>query len=206
VDWQNSISLGKWKVIRTTATQFSAEIKINTLSLRNTPYISLSTNEVKDMIKKYDFHCEEYDWSRDWSNFQGKGIANNFAIRSSGQVIFDRTTGLHWQQSGSKDFMSYEKAIEFVSILNQIRFDSHNDWRLPTLEEAMSLVESQIVDGLYIDSGFDRTQRWIWTSDEYRFYRGPEEASKWVVNFGNGACYLVGIKATFYVRVVRDEK
>ncbi|MFQ5629026.1 MAG: DUF1566 domain-containing protein, partial [bacterium] len=79
-------------------------------------------------------------------------------------------------------------------------FAGHNDWRLPTLEEAMTLVE-QIPnsDGLYIDPVFDNKKRlWMWTSDR------DDANTAWYVNFNYGYSKLNRIKSgNNYVRAVR---
>jgi hypothetical protein len=68
---------------------------------------------------------------------------------------------------------------------------------LPTLEEAMSLMEPVINRGLYIDAQFDAVQRWIWTSD----FENVEIA--WVVVFYNGYCVRGQKDSSYSVRVVR---
>jgi hypothetical protein len=41
----------------------------------------------------------------------------------------------------------------------------YNDWRLPTLEEAVSLLESDKKNGLFIAPVFDKWQSSIWTGN-----------------------------------------
>ncbi len=107
-------------------------------------------------------------------------------------------TGLTWQQSGSEDQMTYEKAKSYIAGLTQSNFGGYNDWRLPTLEEAMSLMEREKQYGdLYIDPAFDRKQGWIWTVDT----EGTTVA--WVVNFAYGICLSRSVDDSRYVRAVR---
>jgi len=92
--------------------------------------------------------------------------------------VIDHATGLTWQQSGSKETMSFAEAEKYIQKLNGQEYAGHNDWRLPTLEEAMSLMEPSTKNGdLYIDPVFDKTQRWIWTADK------REAGVAWVVSF-----------------------
>ncbi|MCK6620702.1 MAG: DUF1566 domain-containing protein [Calditrichia bacterium] len=66
--------------------------------------------------------------------------------------------------------------------LNRQGFAGYSDWRLPTLEEAISLMEREEKNGLYIDPLFDSRQWRIWTADK-------ESASRaWVVLFDLGYC------------------
>jgi len=72
------------------------------------------------------------------------------------------------------------------------------DWRLPTLEEAMSLMKPvQNETGLFIDPLFDRTQEWIWTADKVSASRA------WYVYFIIGHCSTLDIDDLSYVRAVR---
>jgi len=103
-------------------------------------------------------------------------------------------TGLRRQQSGSQDHLSFADAETYTRDLNNQRFASYNDWRLPTLEEAMSLKEAQARDGLYIDPVFDGTHSWIWTTDK---------PSAWVVDFCNGYCVRNRVTYRHFVRVIR---
>jgi len=109
-----------------------------------------------------------------------------------------------WQQDGSEEIMSYDKVMEHINQLNRDKFSGFSDWRLPTLEEAMSLVEAKLNKNteLHINSLFNKTQESIWTVDKYNT-SGP-----WGVHFYTGHCSFgydddVGILA-FYVRAVRS--
>ncbi len=161
----------------------------------------LSYIDVKNMLEHYKFYCKKYDWSKEYSNPGGSGFKNKFEeqIVNGDKVIMDHASGLMWEQYGAKDYMTFENAKTYISNRNSDQFAGHNDWRLPTLEEAMSLMEpEQNSDNLYIDSIFDPKQKWIWTSD-------MKSASRaWVVYFGNGSCssYDVG-NSNDYVRAVR---
>lgn len=137
----------------------------------------LTEYEVKSMLKEKGF------FDSGWNN-QASGFLNDFVLESKGKVVYDGKSGLRWQQSGSKESMSYKGAKEYVDELNRKRFADYRDWRLPTLEEAMSLMEPTKTNGdLYIDPKFDKEQEWIWTSDVY-------SASKaWAVGFDRGCNY-----------------
>jgi len=169
------------------------------ISLRSRPLDGLTGEAVKAMLKKYDFFCADYDWTDEWSNPDGKGIVHQFERRK--EVVFDDATGLTWPQSGSKSYMTYMEAEEYIGELNGKNFAGHNDWRSPTLEEAMSLMEREKKkqDDLYIAPVFDKIQRWIWTVD-----KGSAD-SAWVVVFPHGNCSYHDLNYNAFVRVVRRE-
>jgi hypothetical protein len=167
------------------------------LQLRNQP-ATLLPEQVKAMLKRYDFYCQEYDWNKEWSNPQGKGIDNKFEIQQEGKVVVDGATGLMWQQSGSSEYMKYADAEKYIRDLNAKRFAGYNDWRLPTLEEGMSLMEAKEDGRFYIDPIFDRTQRRIWTADQ------ESAGVAWVVYFYDGSCQHSYVNIfNGYVRAVR---
>ena len=115
-------------------------------------------------------------------------------------MVIDHATGLIWHQPGSDEKLEWEEAKKWVRELNVRGHFGYNDWRLPTLEEAASLLESDKSNGLYIDPVFSNYQEWVWTGDEY----GSEGA--WGVYFGSGLVFWVNFDSGFYVRPVRSGK
>ena len=112
--------------------------------------------------------------------------------------MIDHVTGLTWRKSGSKNYMTFKEIDAYIKKMNVDMYGGYNDWRLPTLEEAMSIMESKRNDnGLFIDPLFDPIQRWIWTVDK----EGPTMV--WVVEFNNGVCKPHSIDKYNSVRAVR---
>jgi len=154
---------------------------------------SLSEQNVKAMLAKLGFF--DARWNKD-----GKGIQNQFEVlRSYGApVVIDHATGLMWQQIGSPNYLDLYGAEEYITRLNADGFGGFQDWRLPTLEEAMSLVESKpMVGDFYIDPVFFREQERIWTSDR------SSAAEAWVVTFRYGVCGSSPLDGRYFVRAVR---
>ncbi len=160
--------------------------------LRSQPLESLSEEQVREMLEKTDFFDSRL-------NKKGKGLRHQFeALEQKGEkLVIDHTTGLTWQQSGSPKYMNYATAEKHLRELNDQRFAGYDDWRLPTLEEAMSLMAPKKFDDLYLDPKFDRTQQWIWTADKE--YAG----AAWYVNFYFGNCYHYDLTNYYFVRAVR---
>jgi hypothetical protein len=169
------------------------EQQTDTLQGEKSPY--LSGADATSMIKQKGYYDE-------YKNPGGKGIAHQYEAKTlnANKVVIDHTTGWMWQQSGSADFMYYQDAKKYIDLLNRERFAGFNGWRLPTLEEAMSLMESEKKNGdLYINPVFDPKQGWIWTSDLYNASHG------WGVFFDSGSCYDGDIAVfNVYVRAVRS--
>jgi len=119
---------------------------------------------------------------------ENRGMADRFVVKTlrRDEVVLDRATGLMWQQAASPQQMVYRLAMDWVDNLNKRTFAGFDDWRLPTLEEAMTLMERlPNTRGFYIDPIFMSRQRfWMWTSD-----RGGAD-SAWYVNFNYGYSQL----------------
>ena len=165
------------------------------IRLRSESYKKLSQKTVEDMLKRMNF----FD---DVLNEHGNGIQHRYSFieRQGQKVVIDKSTNLIWQQSGSKKFLNYLKAIQYIKELNIQNFAGYNDWRLPTLEEAMSLMESNEKNyTLYIDPLFDAEQHSIWTADK------KDVSSVWFVFFNFGYCDVYPMANVTFVRAVRSE-
>ena len=171
---------------------------------RSTPK-ELSVADVKTMLKKYDFYCKEGDWNKDYSNPNGHGFVNQLELKTiqSDNVVMDHASGLMWQQSGSSEKMTFEAAKKWITDFNQQSYAGYHDWRLPTLEEAMSLIQPKGRNrDLHVDPKFDANQRRIWTSDQVY-----GESWAWVAGFGGGSCYDHYFDDdTHYLRAVRSRQ
>jgi len=164
------------------------------IQLRHTPVNPLSGDVVKQMLREKNFYDK-------YKNAFGKGITHQYenVERHGVNLVIDHATGLTWQQSGSENYMSFKNAEDHIRQLNAKNYGDYNGWRLPTLGEAMSLMEREKKSGeLYIDPVFDRQQQWIWTADK-------ESAGRaWCVGFYYGYCGHGGVGSDGFVRAVRS--
>jgi hypothetical protein len=96
--------------------------------------------------------------------------------------------------------MKRKEVKKWIRSLNSKGYAGHHDWRMPTVEEAVSLLEaSERNDNLYIDTVFDKQQRWIWTGDSC------SSGGMWRVYFDDG--YVDSGDVSFlFVRPVRKIK
>lgn len=157
--------------------------------LRSRP-ATLSKAQVSLMLLEFGF------FDRDM-NPAAKGIKHEYERR--GEIILDGATGLMWQQGGSDKELTFADAEKHIQQLNREKFAGNNNWRLPTLGEAMSLMEPAKKNGkLYIDPVFDKTQRRIWTADK------ESAGAAWGVYFNLGGCGYYGVLFNTHVRAVRS--
>ena len=165
---------------------------VQVISLRSEPIENLSEENVKKMLQEKDFFHTNWYW-------MGKGLQHEYkeTTRHNEKVIIDHTTGLTWQQAGSFETGNFKKAQEYTPRLNDEKFAGYSDWRLPTLEEAMSLMEAKSEDALFINSIFDKAQTGIWTADKGSASRA------WNVDFHDGGCAFYDINSFDRVRAVR---
>ena len=79
--------------------------------------------------------------------------------------------------------MDYSEANDYIQSLNQERSAGYSDWRMPTTEELMSLLEPEKQsNGLFIDPIFD-DMSFLWSADK----RSSDSA--WDVHFSLGFVY-----------------
>jgi hypothetical protein len=122
-----------------------------------------------------------------------------------GDVVIDQATGLTWQKSGSPKYINYRDAQKYIETLNRKRFAGYSDWRLPTIPELMSLLESEKQSNkLYINPIFDKTQQWCWSAD--RLPEGEQRSAgpAWDVDFDDGGVHWDNLHRKGYVRGVRS--
>jgi hypothetical protein len=102
---------------------------------------------------------------------------------AGGGTVVDAATGLEWEVGRSAKIMKWKEAQAHVQSLNAGKYLGHADWRLPTVEEAATLIES--VQFLFpptrVDPSVLGTSSFVWTGD---LEPGRERA--WVLATGSG--------------------
>lgn len=191
----------KDEVTAGTTTKPVADKVPNTLAdprLRSEPVV-LSMNQARAALLSKQF----YDISE---NPGADGYPNDF--QDQGEVVIDRTSQLMWQKSGSNSYKNYYEAQNYINELNSKKWAGYNDWRLPTFEEAMSLMEKKKQNGVYINPLFNSTKHTIWTADTLE----PKDAGAyaafgtrmWDVIYLDGGCtHVAASYDQIYVRAVR---
>lgn len=167
-------------------------LKSPCLKLRSS-YENPTKGDIEKMLKKFNFFNR---FINETGNF-----TNDFELRTinSNKVVIDHTTELMWHQSGSIEQMDFDKEWNWKKRLNQHEYAGYSDWRLPTVEEAASLLKSKNKNtDLFIDPLFDEQQKSIWTCDHFSSDR------VWCVSFLIGYVNNYSTYYGHYSRPVRS--
>jgi serine/threonine-protein kinase len=112
-------------------------------------------------------------------------------------VVVDHSTGRLWQQSGTAFPVTWQQAHGYVEALNRNRFAGIDQWRLPTIEELLTLLtDDPQQEDLCIEPIFDRTQKWLWSCDRRSF------TAAWYVSVEHGFAGWQDFTASYSVRAV----
>ena len=91
-------------------------------------------------------------------------MVSRFIDNGDGTVT-DRETNLIWQKDSAAERMTWPEAQRYVEKLNEAGFAGHNDWRLPSNEELLSIMlEQENMKRLYLDPIFGN-ERCFWSAD-----------------------------------------
>lgn len=94
-----------------------------------------------------------------------------------GGVVTDTKTGLQWEAE-HHGMMTWDEALEYAKSL---RLGGYDDWRLPTIEELLTLVDFSKTNPTSAFPGMPR--EWFWSSSSYS---GSSSSNAWGVAFDYG--------------------
>jgi hypothetical protein len=99
------------------------------------------------------------------------------------RLIIDAKTALMWQRDGL-DITSIRRMHQQIEEINKKKYAGFNDWRLPTLEEAMSLLEPvPNIKGIHLHPCFSKEQPFIFVAAR----RSP--GGYWFVDYKHGRAF-----------------
>jgi hypothetical protein len=147
---------------------------LKTIALRRTAAF-FSTSQVADLTRANNY----FDTKRNPG-----GAFNNYLVDNGDeQTVTDQKSGLLWQRQGC-DIANIQRVRKYVAELNQREFAGYKDWRLPTLDEALSLMApDKNIEGLHLHPCFSRQQPFIFTADQRR------PGGYWFVDYKQGAAF-----------------
>ena len=135
----------------------------------------INDGEIAAILKKWNFFDTEY-------NPDGH-FDNEFVAAGESSILIDQKTSLMWQRSGL-DIGSSRTIQRGIVELNEHGFAGFCDWRLPTMEEAMSLMEPQKNQkGVYLSPVFSKEQPFIFVAAQ----RKP--GGYWFVDYKQGRAF-----------------
>ncbi len=125
-----------------------------------------------------------------------RGITQAYTDNSNG-TITDNNTALIWQQEDDNNTYTHADAISYCE---DLYLGSSEDWRLPTIDELVSLTDKGRTNPA-INPLFTNTNTSLyWSFSSYAF----NSSRAWGVNFSNGSGYDRNKTDSYYVRCVRD--
>ena len=169
---------------------------VTAVQLRAAPGV-VSEDDLKRCLVNHNFFDQIY-------NNQGQFV-NDFVDNGDGTVT-DRATGLMWQQAGSKTNLIFKRADQIIYFINSSRLGGYSDWRLPTIEELMSLMKPKFhLQDTYINRVFSLDQISCWSPDN------DGGKFNWVANFGSGRAEKDDVTLWYtgrkhFVRAVRNAR
>lgn len=112
-------------------------------------------------------------------------------------TVTDAATGLIWQQSGTPYPVRWQEALDHVEGLNRLQFAGRTLWRLPTVNELLSILNpTPHREDFCAESVFDTVQKWVWSADRRSF------KAAYYVNFEMGFVAWHDMSGYFYAKGV----
>lgn len=160
------------------------------VSLRSRP-MKVREADIDSLARGGDFFDRHHNPGGDFK----KILVDN----KDGETVTEMVSGLMWQRGGS-DITSIRTGRKIVAELNQACFKGFDDWRLPTIDEALSLLSrDKNGQGMFLHPCFSVEQPFIFTADQ----RKP--GGCWFVDYSNGTVFWAsGFNPGGFVRVCRD--
>jgi hypothetical protein len=112
-------------------------------------------------------------------------------------MVADPATGLRWQRSGSRLPLTWRQAQAYIQRLNETGFGGLTNWRLPTVDELMTLLRP-VPQGhnLCMAPIFDPLQKRLWSIDRRSF------TAAYYVSVDLGFVAWQDFSAPYHVRAV----
>lgn len=124
--------------------------------------------------------------------------ASRFRTNNEGLAV-DPAAGLTWQTSGSEFPLTRAEALDYINGLNQRKWGGFKNWRLPTVEELITLLRPPHHAGdQCLEPIFDPEKNNLWTIDT------RSALAAWYINTDLGFVAWQDFTCYFYVRAVRS--
>ena len=135
----------------------------------------INDDEIASVLRKWNFYDGDH-------NTEGS-FENVLVDPGDGRVIVDRRTGLMWQRGGL-DITAVRSMKRKIEQLNKDGFAGHHDWRMPTMEEAMSIMDKEVNSkDMHLNLCFSKEQPFIFVDAQ----RKP--GGYWFVDYKHGRAF-----------------
>jgi len=113
------------------------------------PYPIVDTGQTKCYNATVEMPCPAAGAAFGGQDAQHDGHQPSFTLSGDGLTVKDNVTGLTWQHTTDRngdgtinaaDKLTYEEALAWPATLNAAKYGGFDDWRLPTIKEAYSLI------------------------------------------------------------------
>jgi hypothetical protein len=115
----------------------------------------------------------------------------------SGDVVIDNETKLIWQSNPSTSKRTWQDAKEYC---NNLSYGSRSDWRLPNIDELMSLTDKSKYKPSIATNEINIKSSYYWTSSTIKW----NTSYAWSVLFSRGYGFLNDKSYEGYVLCVAD--
>lgn len=187
-----------WRQVHESLYMFARAASLSVpMLLRSNPRTDFDDSAANQMIVQKNF----FDSSR---NTDGRPAAATLNTLLNGALVEDRATGRIWTRScgAALPYLGKTHARMVVWQANSERLGNAEDWRLPTLEEAMSLMtREENAKGLFISPYFS-DDGYVLTCDTYASEGG---SMVWIACYAHGDCQVVPTHTPIPVRLVRTD-
>jgi hypothetical protein len=134
-----------------------------------------------------------------WAVWRIKAPAAREYDTTSADVVVATDTTLMWQRRAAPDQLAWEDAKSYCACL---RLGGHDDWRLPSRMELLSIVDYTRADPAIDPKVFPETpDTWFWSASPVA--ADPQEA--WYLSFMDGNTHEASTDVMYGVRCVRND-
>jgi hypothetical protein len=120
---------------------------------------------------------------------------------ASAETALDRITGLTWQRAMASQILDWPAARSYCECLT---LGGHDDWRLPSRIELVSIVDFTRHDPAIDATTFPGTpNEWFWTAS---LLASSDTPAAWYLGFFDGDTHHAGTEVLYHARCVRGER
>ena len=126
------------------------------------------------------------------------GIARSYTRDDINGTVTDNATNLEWQDDAIGSTMTWANAVTYCDGLT---LDGKDDWRLPSIEELVSITDKSKVNPSINETYFKSvTSNYYWSSTTL----ASDSSLAWGVYFNYGYDGWYNKTSSYYVRCVRS--